>query len=293
MDGPRSRHGFVAGRPHWWQWPTVLSLDAPAVAVGWQLALGRAAGVPLRMHHAFVLGASVWLAYAADRWIEGWRLDPAQVLTQRHWFYQEWRRAVALVWAGVFAAAVTTALTTLSSRELAAGFCLLGPVLLYLLSHQLVHRGHPWRAPKEVCVALLLAGGVACFPAARDVGAFSRMAFPLGLFTLLCFANCALISLWEHEVDRAHGQTSLALQFPRGGAVTRALPWLLAAAGASAALRPMPGPALLWCGAASGGLLGAVDLAHRRLGRQLSRSLADVALLTPWAPLAAAALRHP
>ena len=62
--GPRQRLG-------WWRWPTVLSLDAPAVVLGWQAVLAHAARVRLEWPHAVVLSASVWLAYAADRWIEG------------------------------------------------------------------------------------------------------------------------------------------------------------------------------------------------------------------------------
>jgi hypothetical protein len=41
------------------------------------------------------------------------------------------------------------------------------------------------------------------------------------------------------------------------------------------------------CAAASAGLLGIVDCAHVRCGRQLSRVLADVALMTPLVPLLA------
>ena len=36
---------FVPGRPHWWQWLTILSLDAPVVAVLWQWLLARVAGI--------------------------------------------------------------------------------------------------------------------------------------------------------------------------------------------------------------------------------------------------------
>ena len=39
----------------------------------------------------FVLGCSVWLAYAADRWIEGWRLSPEKIRTHRHFFYRSRR----------------------------------------------------------------------------------------------------------------------------------------------------------------------------------------------------------
>lgn len=293
MHSPAAIHHFQPGRPHWWQWLTVLSLDAPLVAVAWQAALARAMRLPLRTHHVFILGAAVWLAYAADRWIEGWRLSPGQVLTQRHFFYLRWRWPVALVWSLVLATAVTVSVVELTRAELVAGLLLLGPVLAYLLSHQLIHRRHPRRAPKEVCVALLFSAGVVCFAAARRPDLLLAATPPLGLFALLCFTNCSLISFWEDDVDRAHDQTSLALQYPHSHAWLFRLPWIIAAAGAGLALAGPPAFAgVAWCASASGLLLGLLHRWHRPLGRQLARALADVALLTPlgwllWAKLTA------
>jgi hypothetical protein len=178
-------------------------------------------------------------------------------------------------------------LTRLTAAEWTAGLSLLMPVLVYLLSHQLVHRAHRWRVPKEICVALLLAGGVACFPTAERPAFLAQTAVPLFLFGLLCFANCALISLWENEVDRLHEQTSLALQYPGISSLVRALPWFIAVLGATLQGRTRPGTSdVTWCAVVSGALLGSVDLAHDRLGRQLSRVLVDVALMTPLIPLA-------
>jgi hypothetical protein len=185
-----------------------------------------------------VLGASVWLAYAADRWIEGWRLASDRIRTQRHHFYQRWRWPVAALWLLVLAADLGIAFGQLTRREIAAGLLLLAPVLAYLLSHQLIHRHHRWRAPKELCVAALLAAGVALFPLAQSTVALRPLVAPLALFTLLCLANCALISAWEHAIDETHGQTSLARQFRRSAAVSRTLPWLLAVAAA----RPRAAP---------------------------------------------------
>jgi len=44
---PEDPEAHVALRlaPHWWQWPTVLSLDAPAVAVLWQWEIAQASGL--------------------------------------------------------------------------------------------------------------------------------------------------------------------------------------------------------------------------------------------------------
>ncbi len=282
MEDLPAVHRYEPGRPHWWQWPTVLSLDAPLVAIAWQIALARSAGVNLAGYHIFILGASVWLAYAADRWIEGWRLTPDQVLTQRLLFHQRWRWPVAGAWIVVLGFALVLSFARLTHREFFAGLAVLGCVLVYLLSHQLVHRHHPWRAPKEICVALLLTGGVACFPAAQDPAYLLAVAAPLALFGVLCFANCALISLWENEIDRQHGQNSLVLQYPAGRPFVRAMPWILAGIGiVVVTCLHLPSGDVTECAVASSVLLGVVDLAHHRLGRQLSRVLADIVLLTP------------
>jgi hypothetical protein len=270
----------------WWQWPTVLSLDAPAVAVVWQRLLAEPAAVHVAGPQAFVLGASVWLAYAADRWIEGWRLDPARIRTQRHEFYQRRRWPVATCWLAVLAADLAVALGELSRRDLLAGVAVLGPVLLYVLSHQLLHRHHAGRLPKEICVAALLGAGVAVFLLAAPAGGGWNLALPLALFMLLCFANCVLISVWEREIDRSHGQTSLALEYPPTAAWSRRLAWLLSAGAAVACLATPPSArTAAACAAVSACLLGCLDRAEPRLGWRLARVLADAALLTPVVPL--------
>ncbi len=268
--------------PRWWQWPTILSLDAPAVVVLWQGLISRSAGVPARAPEEIVLGSSVWLAYAADRWIEGWRLAPESIKTHRHRFHQRWRWPMLAVWTVVLALDIREAAGGLTAGEFRGGLLVLLPVAAYLLSHQLVHRSSRWRAPKEVCVALLLGAGAAVFLVGRPGADLRGMSVPLALFVLLCFSNCALISVWEHEVDRSHGQTSLALQFGRAAALSRALPWAAAAASAAVWVCGLPhARAAAACAAASGVLLGLVDLAEPGIGRSRARVLADVALMTP------------
>jgi hypothetical protein len=278
----------VASRSRWWLWPTILSLDAPAVVVLWQVVIARSASVETSATEIVVLGSSVWLAYAADRWIEGWRLIPDDIRTHRHRFYQRRRWPIFALWISVLALDVAIAIRWLSPAALRGGLLILIPVAAYLLSHQLVHRKIPLRAPKEVCVALLLGGGAAVFAASRPGADVRAMAIPLILFVLLSFANCALISVWENEVDRSHGQTSLALQFGRAAAVSRALPWLIFALSGAVWLAAVPhARAAAACAATSGVLLGLVDFAERRMGRIAARVLADVALMTPLAWLLA------
>jgi hypothetical protein len=280
--------------PRWWLWPTVLSLDAPIVALLWQWEIAQTVGLVASGARAFVLGTSVWLAYSADRWVEGWRLTPERIRTQRHAFYQRRRWPVAALWVVLFAADVAAAFRGLSRREFSAGLALLGLVMLYLLSHQLVHRHRRWRVPKELCIAFLLGAGVALFLAPRaDWAQLRPAAPPFALFVLLCFANCALISVWESQVDQSHGQTSWARQFPWGATLSRVFPWLLA--GTALPFFLLAGPperAALGCGLASCVLLGLVDAAESRLGGERARVLADVVLMTPAFFWASALLRR-
>jgi hypothetical protein len=272
----------VASRPRWWQWPTILSLDAPAVAVLWQGLIARSASVENGPPEMAILGSSVWLAYSADRWIEGWRLSPENIRTHRHRFYQRWRWPILAVWIAVLIADVLEAARGLSAAEFRAGLLVLLPVAAYLLSHQLAHRKIRWRAPKEACVALLLGTGAAVFAAAQPGASLGGMAVPLAFFVILCFSNCALISVWENEVDRSHGQDSLALQFRRAAGFSQALPWVIAALSGAVFLMPYhEAREAAACAAVSGILLGAVNLAERRLGWAAARVLADVALMTP------------
>jgi len=274
-------------RPKWWQWPTILSLDAPAVALAWQGLVATEARVKLNPFAVVVLGVSVWLAYAADRWLEGWRLRPEQVRTQRHWFYQRLRWGVAGVWALALATDLWAAFIGLSAREFWFGAALLPLVLAYVLSHQFIHRDRRWRVPKEICVALLLSGGIAAFAAARlppfQIG---RLIIPVGLFLLLAFGNCALISVWERAVDQSHGQTSLARQFPLGSALGRSAVWAALGCGLVVAGTLPFARAAGTCTVVSAALLLWIDSAQAGLGWEAARVLADFALLTPLVALA-------
>lgn len=268
-------------RIRWWQWPTVLSLDAPIVVSGWQVLLAAVAGVRLGWPQVFVLAVSIWLSYAADRWIEGWRLTPDAIRTARHAFYQRRRWTLFPLWMAALAADVSVALTRLSRRELVSGWIVVPPVLAYLLSHQLLHRTHPLRVPKEIVVALLLGAGAAVFPIAAGGLDHASLWLTLALFVALAFGNCALISVWEAEVDRSHGQTSLALQFVGHGWI-HWVPWLVAFL-ASVIEIVSAGDVRIaaMCGTGSAIMLGIVDALHVTLGWRASRVLADVALLTP------------
>lgn len=268
--------------PRWWQWPTVLSLDAPAVAVAWQGVVARETGGHPGRAGALVLALSIWLAYSADRWFEGFRLHSSQVKTQRHRFYQVARWPMVVLWLVVLFADVVLALTRLAPAQIRAGFTLLPFSMVYVLSHQLVHRESRWRLPKEICVALLLTGGVYTLVAPTiPAGHAGRALLPLALFASLAFANCVLISFWERTVDAAHGQTSLVRQFASGFTISRLAPWIAFLFGVLIAILIPAARAAGTCAAISALLLLVLERTESRLGWEAARVLADAVLLTP------------
>lgn len=273
---------FNRDRPLWWQWLTVLSLDAPLVAVLWQALFARTVNVTLPWHDPVLLGMAVWIVYAADRWVEGLRLSPEVVQTPRHLFYIRYRWPVFWTGMAVIIATTVIAFTRLDVREFKAGFILLIPTLLYLFSHQLLHRHHPLRLPKEICIAVIFALGCVLAPAVLTPDRISRLWLPVMFFGLLCFTNCALISVWEKEVDALHGQSSLALQLGRRSWLIRLLPWAIFIAATivflsgSTVSRPVAG-----CSAASALLMGILDLLYPRIGRIPCRATVDITLMSP------------
>jgi hypothetical protein len=257
-------------------------LDAPAVAVVWQALTAHGASAPLRFHHVFLLASSVWLSYTADRWIEGWRLSPATVRTQRHYFAMRWRWPLFAVWVAMMAVSIAIAIRSLTRAEWTACLGLLAPTLAYLLSHQFIHRGARFRLPKEVCVAGHLAAGAGVFPAASDTARVAALCLSVALFFVLAFANCALISEWEREVDRAQQQVSLAQNERLNRRLARGALALAGIAGAVILVENISGARPLGAAAVmSAAALAAVSAATPRWGRERSRVLADVALMTP------------
>ena len=75
----------------------MLSLEAPIVAVAWQLSLADLHGVQLMPAVVAALAVAVWWIYAADRTLDALRADCVSQLDVRHRFYHRHRK----LWVGV------------------------------------------------------------------------------------------------------------------------------------------------------------------------------------------------
>ena len=259
--------------PKFWLWPNLLSLDAPIVAVLWQLLFLRCFHAPVEPLPLLLLALTVWLIYAADRAIDAFA---GESRTPRHRFYRERWQVLLPVWVAIFAVAGWLSLTRLPPPLLRSGGVLLGAVVVYFF---VVHcapacvRG-AW--PKEAAVGVLFALGA-------SVGSWQKIrtgadVAAIGLLSCLCWMNCAAIETWENRALDAPASDCRAKD-----AGTR---WPLGAiavciAGAALIVFVERRPVLAAAEMASALAFLLLDWSRWRFSADALRVLADVALLSP------------
>lgn len=244
-----------------WQWPNILAIDAALVAVLWQLASARVLNIEIGWAASGVLGLSVWLTYVADRLYDVRSREKVLLFSQRHQFAKRYSQTLWHVWF------VLLAMNLLLARQLTAlqvknGSLLLIFCLVYTLLNQKLSRRF---FPKEICVALIYAGGVIIFlPVAYPIGFF-------GVFTLLCLLNCLMIGAREKVIDakmHVHSVAALVGEY-----------WLAPLALIGAGLTIWRGDEL-WLGLAiSFALLGLLHGLRKRISVEAFRVLADTVLV--------------
>ncbi len=251
-------------------WITSLSLDAPLVAIAWQNAVATQHATPLQWHHRALVFLSVWLGYSADRWFDAWRHD--RNLSQRHRLHATHRWPLFALWLLILAGSFALAFRTLELPTLLAGSCLALSAIVVTLVVQSDRLRHFQSIAKTVLTALLVTASVLLFTTTE----FSRetLSSAFILFTLFSL-NCAFIHHWDHSID--------AVQEPHRNDQPR-----LAILGAAFSLNLISiafafgntslAPFLI----SSTMLLALIHAARKKLNPETKRTLADLALLTPF-----------
>lgn len=241
-------------------WPNLLSLDAPLVALLWQVLFIRCFHASAGVETTILLALAVWLIYAADRTLDALR---GAGTAPRHEFYRRHWRAVVPVWIVLLVAGAWIAWSYLPEALWTRGLLVSAGAGVYLGA---VHGAPQWwrrSGPKEAAVGIVFALGVslAAWPMVRTW--IDGLA--IVLFCLLCWMNCVAIEDWEHG-----GRARAAVI---GGAG-------LVAMIAVVLLREQR-PVIACAETASALGLVVLDRYAGRISRDAVRVLADVALLSP------------
>ncbi len=263
-----------------WLWPTLLSLDAPAVAITWLLLFARSFQVKLGSAPIAALGLWVWLLYAGDRILDGLREPSPTFETRRHRFYRLNRRP-ALIAAGIVAAtALVISLGWLDPATRRGGFELALFVSGYFAVTHLMFPANRAFWPKELFVAVLFAAGV-CLPVWSQLGANrSALLGPFLMLTAVFWINALGIDCWENAPDRAarrriESRISRALAV-RLGPAAMGLAIVSVLLGFDSIVAP-----IYFSIAISALLLMVLEINSSRLITPILRVTADTALLTP------------
>jgi hypothetical protein len=286
-------------------WLTLLSLDAPVVAVLWQRLFARCLNVRLSAAVTATLAIAVWLLYVLDRILDSMRAPARVPETLRHRFYRAYRRFFLPPFFAALAAGAWLAFFRLDKNTVETGLVLMLAVGVYFFSVHFRPPGGESRLPKEMVVAALFAAGTS-FPVWQAApGAHGAMLPPLLIFAFLCWANCAAIEYSEKEPQvlipdqpRAEGvEHDWGRERPphaeRAGALHFSTIWLgrnlgllgLAAVLGSLAWLAFPFARLVWplYAAEAISATAIVWLARHaaKMQHDLFRILMDVALLSP------------
>ncbi|QTN33887.1 hypothetical protein HZ994_16730 [Akkermansiaceae bacterium] len=275
--------GNSGNKPPAWLWPNLLGLDAPAVAVSWQVLFSCSfdADFPAVLH--LILGLSVWCIYLADRLCDSVRAGETAGVTDRLMFTRRNFKALAIALAFAAGANLLLIARHVPGKLIVPGLLTATLLAAYYLLRFMNGARFTAVIPREILCGMLYALGCviatnACAPSGSTGAPFWFAAFLLGL---VCSANCMLISLWEHREDLAACDRSIATTHPR------ILGTIAAAVSSLTVISLAATPFLPWriCISVALSALALRVILNRetRLPTPMLRVLADAALLTPLA----------
>jgi hypothetical protein len=175
-----------------WLWLSLLSLDAPLVALVWQDFLARCYSVPLRPPARIALGLTVWAIYLSDRLLDI-RRAPSGAETARHEFYRRHRSLAQVLLGCILLTDLMVTIGWVRFVILEHGLFVAAGIAFYLAAFPLARLGGV--AWKKLIAGMLFTAGVFLIATTAAVPLW-----PLASFCALCLGNLLLVESWErHE----------------------------------------------------------------------------------------------
>lgn len=183
------------------------SLDAPLIAVAWQIVAAHSISVELNVFHHLILGVCVWLSYSADRFSEP--SLPSARSARRYETFKNHRIPFLIFWSVCLLSIVCCAGKYLDSNCILLGLPLvvlcLGNFFLCRLENSL---GSSSLFSKEYRTSFILSLGCLFFPAYESSGPLIELMLCWLVLFFLFFINCLSVSKWEWVKDEARASLS-------------------------------------------------------------------------------------
>jgi hypothetical protein len=197
-----------AGRP--FLWLNVLCLDAPLVALSWQLLFARTFGIRVRATECAALFLTAWGIYLVDRFADSIVLNPAADRSVRADFCLRHRRPHAALLVIVALADGAVILAGLTREMILPGLIIGAIALFYLVINYFFSAVWRMIPVKEVAIGFLFAAGVVLVLRSRAAHFSFDLLLTAILFGGVCALNCMSIAVWERDLDREQGKHSFA-----------------------------------------------------------------------------------
>jgi hypothetical protein len=272
---PVSRRPFI--------WLSVLCLDAPLVAIGWQWLFARAFTVQVLQSHRAALFLTAWFIYMFDRFTDAISLRPHFPKSVRQQTCLDHVKSWVILIVLVGAVDAGIIFTRLEHTTTMRGLFLGAVAVCYLALNWAANK--VWeRVPlKEFIIGLLFAAGtvVVSVPSSLIEGSTIGLTAAIALFIGLCWLNCISIAVWERELDRSQSKHSIATRWLGIAHFARVSLILLVTISLLLAHFNVINQTLAPCLGTSAILLLALHFIP--LWRDERTALADLVLLTPFA----------
>jgi hypothetical protein len=263
-------------------WLNLLCLDAPLVAIAWELLFARSFGFPIAPGGTAALFFTAWLIYLADRFGDSFTVDLRGPSSLRQRFCRRHQQAWLAGLIAVAIADLAVISTALERRSILVGSGLGLLAVIYLLLNQAIPS--TWRRLplKETSIGFLFAAGT-IVPLGQSLTSAVSPAWIL--FAGLCSLNCVNIAIWERELDAAQKRISLATVFPTLGRYLLPVLIFFSLTSLVAIIFTSRGKIVYLCVAVSAMLLAAIHFWRNDINADVRTALADLVLLSPIAAL--------
>lgn len=193
----------------WYKYLQILSIDVALGACCMAYFISRILEIQTPYVVYFSLAMSVWLIYTIDHLMDSRNIEGV-ALTVRHRYHQKYFRQLSWIWLVLFLVTGVISILYLPTITIKVGLLAAIMVIVHLVLVYLLGNKISILIQKELGVAITYSVGVVIGPLSLNHGIPVYIWWVVVQIFLYAFINLLEFSYFDNEIDREHGQTSIA-----------------------------------------------------------------------------------